>query len=150
MTTENRPHYAGDMVVVDAGRVFSSATIHFCSANFALAALHQKQILKLLRSYPVAAAEVVGSILLADFIRVFSSVSPAVLAMSLRVFGPGAALLISPLSPHRMALRKRAKWNVVFFPWHSPIVALHVVWGKPIMGFSALIAGVICVIRAFR
>lgn len=30
------------------------------------------------------------------------------------------------------------------------VTSLDVVWGKPIMGFAALVAGVICVIRAFR
>ena len=30
------------------------------------------------------------------------------------------------------------------------VTNIQVEWGKPIMGFSALIAGVICCIRAFR
>lgn len=30
------------------------------------------------------------------------------------------------------------------------VTNIQVEWGKPIMGFSALIAGAICLIRAFR
>lgn len=30
------------------------------------------------------------------------------------------------------------------------VTNLQVEWGKPIMGFSALAAGVICIIRAFK
>lgn len=30
------------------------------------------------------------------------------------------------------------------------VTNIDVVWGRPIMGFAALAAGVVCVIRAFR